>query len=205
MNQKQLKANLISAYNQQAEERSKHGIEDWKAAERATFLSMLQQENKQSLLEIGAGHGRDSIFFQEQGFAVTCIDLSPEMVRQCQQKGLTAFIMDMVNLEFEQASFDAVYALNSFLHLSKQEFPIALKKVYRVLQPGGLFYLGLYGGVDFEGIWENDSYIPKRFFSFYTDENLKKILSDLFGILYFRSIVFGEETRDFQSIILKKP
>ena len=199
----QIKANLIEAYNQQAEQRNKHEIENWKAAERAYFLSLLQKENKRNLLEIGAGHGRDSLFFQEQGFKVRCIDLSPEMVRLCQQKGIAAFVMDMVNLEFEQASFDAVFALNSFLHLPKSEFPTALENVRAVLRADGLFYLGLYGGFDFEGIWEEDSYTPKRFFSLYTDEDLKKNLADFFDILYFKHISLGEDRRPFQSFILR--
>jgi len=112
--------------------------------------------------------------------------------------------MDMVNLEFEQASFDAVFALNSFLHLPKNEFPLVLKNVRRVLRSGGLFYLGMYGGMDFEGIWEDDFYTPKRFFSFHTDEGLKDILSDIFEILYFKNIQFGEDRRPFQSTILRK-
>jgi len=204
MTDNQIKANLIEAYNQQAEQRNKHEIEDWKVAERAYFLSLLQKENKRNLLEIGSGHGRDSLFFQEQGFTVRCIDLSPEMVRLCQQKGITAFVMDMVNLEFEHASFDAVFALNSFLHLPKSEFSLALENVRTVLRTDGLFYLGLYGGFDFEGIWEEDSYIPKRFFSFYMDEDLKKILADFFDILYFKNIPLGEDRKTFQSAILRK-
>jgi SAM-dependent methyltransferase len=203
MTDNQMKANLIEAYNQQAEQRNKYEIENWKAAERAYFLSLLQKENKRNLLEIGSGHGRDSLFFQEQGFTVRCIDLSPEMVRLCQQKGITAFVMDMVNLEFEQASFDAVFALNSFLHLPKSEFPLALENVRTVLRTDGFFYLGLYGGFDFEGIWEEDSYTPKRFFSFHTDEGLKEILTDFFDIFYFKNIPLGEDRKPFQSIILR--
>ena len=82
-----LRANLILSYNSQAEHRDKSEIEGWKARERAVFLELLKSEDKQSLLEIGAGHGRDSKFFQESGLQVTCIDLSPEMVKLCQQKG----------------------------------------------------------------------------------------------------------------------
>lgn len=201
---KQRKANLKKAYDQQAEQRNKSKIEAWKVAERAHFLSLLQKENKQTLLEIGTGHGRDSFFFQEQGFSVTGIDLSLAMVELCRQKGITAHVMDIVELSFEKNSFDAVYALNSFLHLSKSEFPLALENVRVVLQPDGLFYLGLYGGFDFEGIWEDDIYTPKRFFSFHTDENLKKILADIFNIIYFRHISLGENRKPFQSVILRK-
>lgn len=204
MADKHLKANLIEAYNQQAEQRNKSEIEDWKAAERAYFLALLQKEAKQTLLEIGTGHGRDSLFFQEQGFSVTGIDISPAMVRLCQQKGITAHVMDIVDLNLDKNSFDAVYALNSFLHLPKSEFLLGLENVRAILQPAGLFYLGLYGGFDFDGIWEEDSYTPKRFFSFHTDEDLKKTLNKIFEIVYFRNIEFGNDKRPFQSVILRK-
>lgn len=201
----QRKVDVITAYNQQASSRNSSEIEIWKEKERAHFLALLQEEGKQTLLEIGAGHGRDSLFFQNQGVDVAAIDLSPAMVALCQQKGISTQVMDMTALAFPSQSFDAVYALNSFLHLSKQEFPAVLENVHRVLQSGGLFYLGLYGGVDFEGIWENDAYTPKRFFSFHTDEQLKQILADWFKIIYFQNIPAVGGTMDFQSVILKKP
>ena len=204
MNTKQLKVNLIEAYNRQAEQRDKSETQDWKFVERANFLALLLEEDKRTLLEIGTGHGRDSLFFQEQGFKVTGIDISPVMVGLCQQKGITAYVMDMVNLSFESNSFDAVYALNSFLHIPKSEFSLVLEDVRNVLQTAGLFYLGTYGGYDFEGIWDNDPYTPRRFFSFHSDGNLKNILVEYFEILYFKNIQLGEDNRAFQSIILRK-
>ena len=204
MKNKQIKANLVEAYNRQAEQRNESEIQDWKVLERAHFLSLLQQKNKQTLLEIGAGHGRDSLFFQKQSLEVTAIDLSPTMVNLCRQKGITACVMDMAKLGFENDSFNAIYALNSFLHLPKSEFLTALESVYYVLQSAGLFYLGTYGSYDFEGIWDKDTYSPKRFFSFHSDENLRKILADVFEIIYFRHIELGEDSRPFQSVILRK-
>jgi SAM-dependent methyltransferase len=201
----QRKADLIMAYNQHAEQRDKARIETWKSDERGHFLSLLKIESKLTLLEIGTGHGRDSLYFQAQGLSVTGIDISPVMVDLCRQKGLVAFVMDVVDLEFEPGSFDAVYALNSFLHLSKSEFPAALENVHRILGPGGLFYLGMYGGVDFEGIWEGDSYTPKRFYSLHTNQRLKHSLSSWFEIIYFQELIFGEEEMNFQSSILRKP
>jgi SAM-dependent methyltransferase len=149
MTDKQLKTSLIEAYNRQAEQRNKSDIEDWKAAERAHFLLLLQRENKGTLLEIGAGHGRDSQFFQEQGLKVISIDMSSAMTRLCQEKGIPTCVMDTASLGFDDNSFDAVYALNSFLHLPKSESPVALENVCNILQPAGLFYLGIDGGYDF--------------------------------------------------------
>ena len=64
--------NLRKGYNQMAEERSQKSVAAWKVEERAHFLSLLQQEGKTRLLEVGAGHGRDSKFFQDNGLDVVC-------------------------------------------------------------------------------------------------------------------------------------
>jgi hypothetical protein len=56
-----------------------------------------------------------------------------------------------------------------------------------VLKPTGLFYMGVYGGREFEGIWQEDFYTPKRFFSFYLDHRIQEVVSEFFEILYFNS------------------
>ena len=199
------KNNLVESYNKYAQERDTHKKEVWKIEERTTFLALLQSKKKRSLLEIGAGPGHDSKFFQDMGMTVTCIDLSPEMIKLCQQKGLSAQVMDMTNLKFSPNSFDAVYALNSLLHIPKADFRTVLKNVKKVLKPSGLFYLGVYGSdVESEGIREQDTYNPKRFFSFYTDENIQKTTSELFELQYFKRIPTTGNELHFQSLILKK-
>jgi SAM-dependent methyltransferase len=205
MTTSQIQTDLILAYNRQAAQRDKNEMQAWKIPERAEFLTLLKRERKQSLLEVGAGHGRDSRFFQENGFQVTCTDLSPEMVKLCQQKGLNASVMDMLDLGFPDNSFDAVYSLNNILHLTKKELPIALQSIWRVLKANSLFFLGVYGGDNFEGIWEKDSYRPKRFFSFHTDEKLKEAVTVSFELLSFKQIMAGMEDLHFQSIVLRKP
>src|SRR5262245_48777683 len=94
----QIKSNLVEAYNRNAAQREAQVIESWKLELRDDFLSLIKKENKSSLLEIGPGAGKDSLFFQEKGLKVKCIDLSPELVKVCQQKGLDAQVMDMTEL-----------------------------------------------------------------------------------------------------------
>lgn len=198
---------LRQSYDRNAQERDAFGIDAWKVEERGHFLDLIQKENKKNLLEIGAGPGRDSKFFQDKGLDVTCTDLSPEMVELCRSKGLNAYAMDFQNLNFEDHSFDAIYGLNCLLHVPKRDLKSVLAKIQKLLKPDGFFYVGVYGGYDFEGIWQEDEYIPKRFFSFHTDESIKQAVSDFFEILYFKNIDLdaGDEAknRQFQSIILK--
>ncbi len=68
-----LLTDLCRAYQKTAVGRDTAARQDWKLAERANFLNHLQANNKQSLLEIGAGPGWDSLFFQENGLEVSCL------------------------------------------------------------------------------------------------------------------------------------
>src|SRR5206468_5187596 len=87
------KLRLAEAYDADAVRRSKSAISDWRIAERDAFFNRLAAENKSALLEIGAGTGKDSRFFHDKGLAVKCIDLSPEMIRLCRERGLDAQVM----------------------------------------------------------------------------------------------------------------
>jgi ubiquinone/menaquinone biosynthesis C-methylase UbiE len=206
MNTKQIKSNLIETYNKYAATREAQKIENWKLELRADFLSLIKEENKTSLLEIGPGAGKDSLFFQENGLNVKCIDLSPELVKICQQKGLDAKVMDMAELSFPEETFDVVYALNSLLHIPKKELPVVLKNIQRVMKPNGLFYMGVYGSeTESEHIWENDPYTPKRFFAFYSDEYVQEITSQYFEQISFKKVTFEENQPHFQRLILRKP
>jgi SAM-dependent methyltransferase len=196
---------LREAYNHHALERETVPLEDWKAAERAKFLALLQAGGHKKLLEIGAGHGRDGKFFQDHGLEVTCIDLSPVMIDLCRQKGLAAHVMDVTRIDFPDHSFDAVYAMNSLLHITKQEFAQTLQLIDALLRPGGIVFIGMHGGFERESVWEGDSYVPKRFFSMFTDEHLQQEVASVFDILSFTPIITApDHPTHFQSLMLKK-
>jgi SAM-dependent methyltransferase len=198
--------NMIKSYNNNAIERNSYILPDWKKAEREVFLEHLKNEQYSSLLEIGAGTGKDSLYFKDKGLDTFSIDLSPEMIKLCQEKGLNAKVMNFAKLDFPDESFDCIWALNCLLHVPKENLEGVLTEIKRVIKPSGLFYMGVYGGKNQEGIWEEDPYSPKRFFSFLEDKAIKQIVSQFFSIEYFNVVpketVGG--TFHFQSIILRK-
>lgn len=206
----QVTTDLRQAYDQGAGRRDENDIQEWKMELRQRFADLLRREGKQELLEIGAGPGKFGLFFKEQGMDVVCTDLSPEMVRLCRQKGLIAHVMDFLHLDFPDGSFDAVFALNCLLHVPKAELPSVLASIRRVLRPGGLFYMGVYGGNEFEGIRLNDDHEPKRFFALYTHEGMQEVVSEVFEIVSF-DVVPMQKSADgsranyhFQSMILRR-
>ncbi|GHO91213.1 hypothetical protein KSF_012610 [Reticulibacter mediterranei] len=194
------------SHKNRVEERDKGEVAPWKVEERQHFLSLLQQEGKQRLLEVGSGPGRDGKFFQDHGLEVICTDLSPEMVRLCKQKGLTAYEMDFLNLDFPLASFDAIYSLNCLLHVPTKTLPDVLTKLYDLLRPGGLFYLGVYGGIEREGIWPEDNHEPRRFFAYHTDDYMRHMTAKFFILRSFKVVpVSKTDAFHFQSIVLQRP
>ncbi len=76
----ELRAGLRESYGRKARERDLDAIRPWKAEERLRFLNLLQAEDRRTLLELGAGPGKDGVFFRDQGLEAACIDFSPEMV-----------------------------------------------------------------------------------------------------------------------------
>jgi SAM-dependent methyltransferase len=205
MNKTSLRNILREAYDKYAQERDSHALQDWKSELRAMYLSLLQAQQKKTMLEVGAGPGRDSKYFQDNGLDVVCIDLSPAMVELCRQKGLDAHVMDMADLQFPADSFDAMYSMNSLLHLTKAEFPAVLQSLAKVLKPDGVGFIGMYGGIDHEGIRENDNYEPKRFFSFYTNEHLQQVVREVFEVLSFESFTaHPDDDLKLQWLLLRK-
>lgn len=198
------KTSLKQAYNNFAEHREQTKIEPWKFEERENFLKRIVEEGKSSFLELGAGTGRDSLYFQQQGLQVTCIDFTEEMVRLCKEKGLVAQLMDFHQLDFDSDTFDAIFAMNCLLHVPKTQLDGVLEEVHRVLKPDGLFFCGVYGGRESEGIWEKDFYEPKRFFSMFEDEALVQVAKQHFHVEDFHTVSMGEGAPHFQSLLLRK-
>ncbi len=198
---------LRHAYDLSASERQQSTVSEWKLRERQDFLDLLKLENKVTLLEIGAGAGKDSKFFQDNGMQVVSTDLSPEMVKLCREKGLEAYEMDFKNLAFPDENFDALYALSCLLHVPKKDLPVILNTLKKLLKPAGLFFMSVYGGPVTEGVWEKDYHQPPRFFSTYADDQLLSVVTRDFELDDFKTILLPAEADSdlhAQRLILRK-
>lgn len=113
-----------------------------KAAE--TFKTM----GKSKILELGAGQGRDALFFVSQGFNVTALDYSETAVSAIKEraeklklpKNLSTLIHDVRKpFPFEDDSFDACYCHMLYcMALCTSELETLFQEVRRVLKPEGL-------------------------------------------------------------------
>jgi SAM-dependent methyltransferase len=111
--------------------------------------------------------------------------------------------MDFLRLDFPPESFDAVYALNCLLHVPNADLPAVLRTIRAVLVPGGLFFLGAYGGDGAEGVATDDDHDPPRFFSWRTGEQTRGYAGRLFDIVDFHTVALDGIA--FQSLTLSRP
>jgi SAM-dependent methyltransferase len=101
------------------------------------------------LLELGAGHGRDAVYFARRGFTVTAADFSATALEQLRaaagRDGVAGRVTTVVHdvrepLPLPDASVDAVFAhMLLCMALSTKEIQVLVAEVARVLRPGGTF------------------------------------------------------------------
>jgi len=202
------KGNLKKYYNAEAELRDGKSVRpDWKILAREKFRELITLEGKKNLLELGAGAGYDSRFFMDNGFRVTAVDLSGEMVKKCREKSVEAYEMDFYDLSSLRRKFDCVYALNTLLHVPRNDFCHVLNEIFNVMETGGLFYMGLYGGQDTENEFvKSDVSDAPRLFAFYSVSFLRAALSNYFNLLVFETLDIGAgaEAGIFHSVTMRK-
>jgi SAM-dependent methyltransferase len=102
-----------------------------------------------NVLELGAGHGRDALFFAREGFTVQATDFSATGLDQlraaARAQGVAERVTPLVHdvrapLPLPDASMDAVFAhMLLCMALSTAEIRALVGEVRRVLHPGGVF------------------------------------------------------------------
>jgi SAM-dependent methyltransferase len=101
-----------------------------------------------SVLELGAGQGRDTFYLARQGLQVTALDYAPSAVETLSAKAEAGGLVDLVTvarhdirepLPLPDASIDASYSHMLFcMALTTSELERLVGELHRVLRPGGL-------------------------------------------------------------------
>jgi len=157
------------------------GLEKSIAAEKA--LKSFQEKNIKNIVELGAGLGRDTVFFAKNSIKVQALDYSQASIESIKNKSeklnLTNFIKAKVfdirkKLPFEDNSVEGCFSHMLYcMALSNFDLEYLNNEICRILKPGGLniytvrhtedgdYKNGIHRGED---LYENDGFIV-HFFS----------------------------------------
>jgi len=111
----------------------------------ASKVFKLFKSNHKTLLDIGCGVGRDTLFFANKGLHVTAIDWSQSGLDQLKQEAksknlanLEVIKMDTSEINFKKNSFDIIYAHLSLHYFDDKTTQKIFNKLYSILKKDGL-------------------------------------------------------------------
>ena len=122
------------------------GLEPSLPAKKA--LNIFKENNCSKIVELGAGLGRDSIYFGKNSINVTALDYSKNGIKVINEKikreNLTSSISTLKfdireDLPFESNSVDACYSHMLYcMALTQKDLDKLNSEIHRILKPGGI-------------------------------------------------------------------
>ena len=154
-------------------------------------LKLFQNQNISKIIELGAGLGRDTIYFAKNSIHVVALDYSQSGLEAINQKAkknslsnsiTTNFFDVRKKLPFEDNSVEACYSHMLYcMALTTSELENLNNEIYRVLKPNGIniytarhtkdgdYKNGIHRGED---LYEKDGFIVH----FFSEKKIKSLL-----------------------------
>ena len=111
--------------------------------EKRIITSLLEDIPDVPMLELGCGTGHWTEFLTRQGFRITAVDYSEEMLKIARQKSIKNAVFlegDAAKLPFPDQSFSAIISITMLEFTDDPN--IVLNEIDRVLKPDGQLILG---------------------------------------------------------------
>ncbi len=182
----------IAVYNDIADSYADNVEHLYAPSERETFVSMIPKGGR--ILDAGCAGGRDSRYFDSQGYRVTGVDLSEKLLAVAKKKAphIDFQQQDIRSLQFSDGSFDGIYASAVLLHLKRDELLPVLQKFNALLKPDGVMNIQVKEGRGDAVVSEKMSEGKARFFTYFQKEEMEQYLADA-GFHIAKSHVYNEK------------
>ncbi len=112
------------------------------------IVKILQERGAKTVLDLGCGTGRHTVYLAKNGFTVYGMDNSPQAIQSAQkwlhEEGLTADLKygDITEpFPYPDAFFDALISVQVINHGDNATVKRIAQEIARVLKPGGLLFI----------------------------------------------------------------
>lgn len=147
-------------------------------AELSDFISLLSKDSR--VLDVGTAGGRDANVFIKAGMRVVGTDVVESFLKEARKNVPEAVFVnkDMRNLDFDDGSFDAIWANAVLLHAERSDIPQILNNFYRILTSGGKIHVRVKEGTGEAHREEKLSDGKKRFFVYYSQPEFERLFKE---------------------------
>ena len=143
MNEKEL-INYYNKFNEDKRLNTKHGSIEYLTAIKY-IEKYLNKLNNPKILDIGAGTGKYSNYFQNKGYETTAVELIKHNLKVIEQKNknIKTYLANATNLSmFQDNSFDIILLFGPMYHLiSEKEKLQALSEAKRIIKKEGYIFI----------------------------------------------------------------
>lgn len=195
-----MKNKTIDYYNEHVQEFIQSTIDADMSSIYKEFLPLMPPGG--SILDLGCGSGRDSLFFKNQGYEVVALDASRNMCKQAEMLiGHPVINMKIEEMDFEN-QFNGIWACASLLHVEKTKMPEVFQKLIRALLPGGIIYASWKYGFE-------EKIVDGRYFCDNTEITIAELISKCPEIELIRcwntyDVRQVENKQDWVNVLLRK-
>ena len=170
----------IDYYNQNGQKY----IQDTLMADMSGLLDKFSQYllPKGKVLDLGCGSGRDSLWFEQQGYEVVAMDGSRAMVDYCKKIIKGPVIHNTFDDFHTDDFFDGIWACASLLHVKRAHLSETISKFLKFLTPDGYFFMS-FKLLDYD--YEKEG----RIFTNFTEKSLHHFLNQIPSIKIIETIL----------------
>ncbi len=137
---------LRAYYEEEARLRTRKPVTGRRVELRDKFVALLRAEHRRSVVDFGAGPGRDGEAFVTTGLDYVGLDLAHANGVLAAERGITVVQGSVAAPPFRQRSFDAGWSMSTLMHIPEDEVPDTLSAMTAPLRPGAPLLVGVWGG-----------------------------------------------------------
>lgn len=141
------------------------------------FVSLLGDEDRSSLLDVGAGPATDAAAFVDAGVRYLGVDLAVANARLAHGRGHLVIPSSLFDLPFRAGSFDAGWSMSTLMHVPLERLGRAMSEVVRPLRPGAPIAIGMWGGAERDLVTGPDAEGARRLFSLRSAAGNRELLA----------------------------
>lgn len=156
---------LRAYYEEEARLRLRKPVAGRRVELRDDFVGLLRVEGRRSVVDFGAGQGRDGEAFVAAGLDFVGLDLAHANTVLASQRGVTVVQGSIDAPPFRQGSFDAGWSMSTLMHIPTDDVPDALAAMIASLRRGAPLVVGVWGGAQGDILGEFGLSGHQRFFS----------------------------------------